>query len=114
MSIPVHAQGERFNITRTFTAIEGVDTLTTVTATCVQMDPDGTIHDVTLAAVVIDNVATPSTATFTGSYLVPRLGISAGLWMERWDTDDDLQDVADVPWWCTASPVVAQDDALSV
>lgn len=109
MSIPVHRQGERFDITRTFTAPADVDDLTTVTATCVQMDPNGAIHDVTLTGPTINHSADPPTATFTGSYFVPRDPDSAGMWVERWDTDDDLEDVADVPWWCVASPVVAAD-----
>lgn len=109
MTIFVHRQGERFDLTRTFTAAAGVDTLNTVTATCVQLDPNGALHTVVLNAVVLDNVADPPTATFTGSYLVPRDPDSAGMWTERWDTDADLQDVADQPWWCSASPVVAID-----
>jgi len=109
MTIYVHRQGERFDIVRTFTAVDGAGLLSTVTATCVQLDPNGAIHTVTLSAATLDNVADPPTATFTGSYLVPRDPDSAGMWVERWDTDDDLQDVADQPWWCTASPVVAID-----
>lgn len=113
MTLPVHDQGERFDTVRTFTAVEGVDTLNTVTVTCVQLAPDGTLYDVELDEPVIDNVADPPTATVTGSFLVPRESASAGMWVERWDTDEDLEDAADLYWYCRRSPVIIAQEAAS-
>lgn len=108
MTIFVHVQGERFDISRTFTAVAGATNLSSVTATCVQLDPNGALHTVALSAAVISNIAVPPTATFTGSYLIPRDPDAAGMWTERWDTSADLLDAADQPWWCVASPAVAE------
>ena len=108
MTLPdVFQQGERFNLTRTFTAIEGVTSLTTVTATCTLADPTKALHAVSLAPVVIDNVAQPPTATFTGSFLVPTDNDIAGMWAERWVTSANLEDADEIYFVVLRSVVAA-------
>lgn len=114
MTIDVIQLGEQFDLTRTFTAVEGTEALTLVSATCTMLAPDGDLIDVTLDPVVIDNAADPPTATFTASFTPTAESSKFGLWVEEWVTGDDLEDVALVYWYAPRNPVlVAQEAAAS-
>jgi hypothetical protein len=113
VTIDVIQLGERFDLTRTFTAIEGGEALVDVSATCTMLAPDGELLDVNLDAVVIDNDVEPPTATFTGSFLPPRESAKFGIWTEEWLSSDDLEDVAIVWWYAPRNPVLVAQDAAS-
>lgn len=105
--------GERFDLTRTFTAVAGADELNDVTATCTMLAPDGELIEVELDAAVIDNEADPPTATFTGSFYPPREVAKFGLWVEEWLSGDDLEDVALVYWYAPRNAVLVAQETVS-
>lgn len=111
MTIDIIHLGEQFDLTRTFTAVAGVTTLSTVTATVTMLAPDGDLIDVPLDPVDIDNVAQPPTATFTGTFTPPAETSKFGLWVEEWKTDDDLVDVTLVYWYAPRNPVLVAQEA---
>ena len=114
MTIDVINLGEQFDLTRTFTAVEGTDSIADVSGTtCTMLAPDGELIEVELDAPVIDNGADPPTATFTGSFTPPMETAKFGLWVEQWVTGPDLADVALVYWYAPRNPVLVAQEAAS-
>jgi hypothetical protein len=94
--------GSRLQATRTFTATApGV--VDGVTVTLQLRHPDGSYIPVTpldtivYGTTVIDGV-TLGTATTSGSYTIPRLQTSRGIWYYCWQTTGDIVSVVEVPF----------------
>lgn len=94
--------GTRLHASRTFTATEpGI--VDGVTITLQLRHPDGTLipvtplDTITYGTTVIDGV-TYGTATTAGSYTIPRLQTSRGVWWYVWSTTGDIVSVTEIPF----------------